>query len=247
MKSEFISKYWNRYFQYNWQAGLFLILLFGVPRFFLVMQSYVQGSYSSVMFVFLFMWAAPFVLLTKSGRKDIGMKRPVAWRRVGVAFLLGGLACFAVFGVFYLLYGSAIENAFAYIGGNNPGSGVSGDDKLVYFIIAAIPSMLFSPIGEEFLYRGIIHRCFVPRFGELKASFFDSAAFALTHLAHFGIVYVSGAWCFLHVPAILWVLSMFAVCQVFFRCKLYCDSLWGAVVSHAGFNLVMMYCIFYWL
>ena len=118
---------------------------------------------------------------------------------------------------------------------------------MLYFTIAVIPSMIFSPIGEEFLYRGIIHGCFVPKLGETKASYFDSLAFALTHVAHFGIVYTLGTWCFLPIPALLWVFSMFIVSQVFFRCKLYCDSLWGAIAAHSGFNFVMMYGIFYLL
>ena len=52
--------------------------------------------------------------------------------------------------------------------------------------------MTFSPIGEELFYRGIVHGSFTGRFGEQKASFFDSLTFAITHLAHFGIVYVLG-------------------------------------------------------
>lgn len=117
----------------------------------------------------------------------------------------------------------------------------------MYFLIAATPSMIFSPIGEEFLYRGVVRGSFVGRFGEVRASYLDGLAFALTHLAHFGIVYTVLGWTFLPVPAFLWVLAMFAVSQIFFRCKLFCGSLWGAVFSHAGFNFVMMYFIFYWL
>ena len=107
--------------------------------------------------------------------------------------------------------------------------------------------MIFSPIGEEFLYRGVIHGSFVSKFGEIKASVFDSLAFAFTHLAHFGIIYIAGNWSFLPVPALLWIVSMFFVSQIFFRCKLMCDSIFGAVFSHAGFNFAMMYFTFYHL
>lgn len=107
--------------------------------------------------------------------------------------------------------------------------------------------MLFSPIGEEFLYRGVVHGSFIAKYGEVKASIFDGLAFALTHLAHFGIIYQAGSWDFYMVPALLWVVSMFTVSQVFFRCKLMCDSIFGAVFSHAGFNFAMMYFIFYYI
>ncbi|MDR0938518.1 MAG: CPBP family intramembrane metalloprotease [Mediterranea sp.] len=122
---------------------------------------------------------------------------------------------------------------------------ISEFERLTYFLVAAIPSMIFSPIGEEFLFRGLVHGSFVCRFGEVGALFFDSGAFALTHLAHFGIIYSAGGWSFLPIPALLWVLSMFLVSQVFFRCKLMCDSIFGAVFSHSGFNFAIMYFILY--
>lgn len=245
--SEYIKKYWSPYFQFNWKSGLFLILLFGIPRFVIVLQSYVNRSYGVVMFVFLSMWLVPFILLTKAGRKKIGMQRPAHWWKIGLSFLFGGLTCYLLFGLFSFIYGPSLENAFVYIGQNNPTGGIAESDKLLYFTIAVIPSMLFSPIGEELLYRGIIHGCFVPRFGETTASVFDSSAFALTHVAHFGLVYAAGVWHFLPLPTLLWVLSMFAACRVFFRCKRHCDSIIGAMAAHAGFNFVMMYGIFYLL
>lgn len=243
----YLRKYWSSHFQYNWKLGVFLILLFGIPRFIIVLQSYVDRSYGTVMFVFLSMWLVPFILLTKDGRRNIGIKRPSHWWRLVLSFIAGGLTCYIVFSIFSLLFQTSIENAFVYIAGNNPGSSVSETDKSIYFLIAVIPSMLFSPIGEEFLYRGIIHGSFVPKFGETKASIFDSLAFAITHIAHFGIIYMSGIWQFLPVPTILWILAMFVTSQVFFRCKQYCDSIWGAVAAHSGFNFIMMYGIFYLL
>lgn len=242
-----LRAFWNRYFHYDWAFGLFLILLFGVPRFVIVLQSYVTRSYGIVMFVFLAMWFVPFIFLTGYGRKCIGIRKPDHCGRLFLSFIAGGMSCAVIFALFFLLYDKTIDNAFVYIGGNNPGAFISGPDKQLYFGIAVIPSMIFSPIGEEFLYRGVIHGSFVQRFGESKASVLDSLAFAVTHVAHFGIVYVSGIWQFLPFPAILWVLSMFVVSQIFFRCKQFCNSIWGAVFAHAGFNCFMMYFIFYQL
>lgn len=243
----YLRQSWSRYFRFDWPLGVFLILLFGIPRFLIVLHAYMIKSYGIVMFVFLCMWFVPFILLTKYGRRGIGFKPPVSCRRMIFSFLAGGLTCFVIFGLFLFLFDKSIENAFVYIGGNNPGSTITGSDKSIYFWIAVIPSMIFSPVGEEFLYRGVIHGCFVPGFGEMKASLVDSLAFALTHIAHFGIVYTLVEWRFLPVPAVLWVLSMFIVSRIFFKCKLYCNSIWGAVVAHSGFNFVMMYCIFYLL
>ncbi len=105
--------------------------------------------------------------------------------------------------------------------------------------------MTFSPIGEELFYRGIVHGSFVPQLGEQKASIADSLAFALTHLAHFGIVYTAGSWNFLFLPAMLWVFFMFLSSRIFFICKEKTGSISGAILSHAAYNLTMMYFIFY--
>lgn len=243
---ESLRKFWLHFFTYNWKFGVFLILLFGIPRFILVLQANVSGGYSQAFIIFFLMWFTPVVFLTKYGRRTIGMKRPRHYMRLLYSFALGILSCTVIFGVFLLLYDKTIGNAFVYISniGKTP-TDLADSDRLIYFLIATIPSMLFSPIGEEFLYRGVVHGSFVGKFGEVKASIFDGLAFALTHLAHFGIIYQAGYWDFYTVPALLWVVSMFVVSQVFFRCKLMCDSIFGAAFSHAGFNFTMMYFIFY--
>lgn len=238
---------WNRYFGYNWQLGLFLILLFGIPRFVIVLHSYMTIEMGAVMLIFLIMWFVPLIFLTKSGRRFIGIKSPNHYWRLCMSFIAGALSCVVIYALFLLLFDKTTENALVYIAGNSPGTTMAEADRNLYFWIAVIPSMIFSPIGEEFLYRGVIHGSFVARFGETPASVFDSLAFAFTHVAHFGIIYISGYWEFLPIPATLWVLSMFGVSQLFFRCKQFSDSIWGAVSAHSGFNFAMMYIIFYWL
>ena len=63
--------------------------------------------------------------------------------------------------------------------------------------------MTFSPIGEEIFYRGIIHECFATKWNNRISSIIDSAAFSITHLAHFGIIYSLGQWKFLLIPSLL--------------------------------------------
>jgi membrane protease YdiL (CAAX protease family) len=162
------------------------------------------------------------------------------------SFLLGFAICGGAYCVGYFLYENSINNWFTYISKSVEQVAAiiakRPDDKIIYFWIYAITSMTFSPIGEEFLYRGVVHSSFVEKYGEQKASYIDSAAFALTHLAHFGIVYIASAWDFFLVPALIWVILMFIV---FFICKKQTGSIFGAVLSHAGFNFAMMYFIFY--
>ena len=207
---ESLHKIWSRYFGYNWQFGLALILLFGVPRFILVLDANMSGGYGTAFIIFFIMWFTPFIFLTRKGRREIGFKRPNSYLRLLYSFALGALACGAIYGLFYLFYGNTISNSLVYISKASTSVVLDDSHRLIFFLIAAIPSMLFSPIGEEFLYRGVIHGSFVPKFGET-----------------------------------LWVLSMFAVSRLFFACKQMCDSIFGAVLSHAGYNFAMMYFIFY--
>jgi membrane protease YdiL (CAAX protease family) len=118
-------------------------------------------------------------------------------------------------------------------------------DRLVFFIIFATIGMLFSPIGEEILYRGLAHESLAARWGERRAALIDAGAFAITHLAHFGLVFVAGAWAFLPLPAVLWVSAMFLASLMFYGFRVLTGSLVGAIVAHAGFNLAMNWVIFY--
>ncbi|MDH3697061.1 MAG: CPBP family intramembrane metalloprotease [Flavobacteriaceae bacterium] len=234
--------------KFNWQFGLTLILLFGIPRFLLVLEANRTGSYSFTSLIFVLMLLTPFLLLKKEGRINIGLKRPGNIKWLFYSFLLGIFACVLIFFLGTYLYQSTIENWFVYISnsyGSIPADGLIGDNRLIYFVIFAVIGMTFSPIGEELLYRGLIHQSFVPEFGPNKASIIDSVAFAIVHLAHFGLVYVSGSWKILFIPAVLWMILMFLSSRLFFYCKSKTGSIFGAILCHAGFNLAMTYFIFY--
>ena len=141
---------------------------------------------------------------------------------------------------------NSYENWYEYIGKSyNIPEGISAQDKKMMFIIMAVTGMTFSPIGEEFFFRGIVHTSFAKSLGDKKASIIDSLAFALTHISHFGLVFVNDRWDFYLVPAIIWVMSMFIVSVLFFQMRRLSNSIWGAVLCHSGFNLGMIYCIFY--
>ena len=107
--------------------------------------------------------------------------------------------------------------------------------------------MTFSPIGEELMYKGMIHQSLVNKFGDKTASIIDSSAFGVTHLAHFGLVYEFDEWNILFLPAILWVTLIFITGLIFNFCKDKTESILGAILSHAGFNFAMTYFIFYQL
>jgi membrane protease YdiL (CAAX protease family) len=119
------------------------------------------------------------------------------------------------------------------------------DTRRLFFLIYAGTSMLFSPIGEELFYRGLVHECFAAGMGSKRATLLDSTAFALVHLAHFGFVYSGQGWHFLFWPGMLWVVSLFVSCLLFSVGRARSGSVVGAMVAHASFNGMMSYFIFY--
>lgn len=243
-----LRKIWSNLFEFNWKFALFLILLLGIPRFILTLNANISGNYRLVSWFFVFIWFTPFIFLTRKGRKTIGLKKPNNFLNLLYSFLAGAAFCTIIFFITQLIFGNTISNSFTYISKSYTiPPDVLANNKFTFFLTFATVNMIFSPIGEELLYRGLIHGSFVTRFGERNASFFDSAAFALTHLAHFGIVYNLGKWEFLPFAALVWVLFMFATGQLFFKCKQMSGSILGAIASHAGFNFTMIYLIFYYI
>lgn len=243
-----LSSFWNKYVDFDWRFGLGLLLVICIPRIILVLNANVTGVYNQVGLVMLISGVIPFIFLNAYSRNQIGIKAVNKFYRVAIACVLGLLASLILHLLGKELYGNSIENWFVYIGRSYQiANGISSDDKLILFIIMAITGMTFSPIGEEFFFRGVVHRSFSKSMGEQKASYMDSLAFAITHLAHFGLIYSNNTWKFYIMPAILWVVGMFMVSLLFFKMKKFTNSLWGAVACHAGFNLGMIYAIFYLL
>ena len=239
----------SKVMRFTTQWGLFFILLLGIPRFIIVLGANATGNYNYTSLIFVAMWILPFILLNSQGRTLIGIKNPRKSVKLLQSFLLGMLCCIPVFLLGEILYGDQTSNWFVYISQSYKPALPADltETRLTYFFIFAVISMIFSPIGEELMYRGFIHQCFEERFGPNKASIIDSSAFALTHLAHFGILYTPDGWNFVPVPALLWVVCTFFASRIFFYCKQSSSSIAGAILAHAGFNLAMTFFIFYFI
>jgi len=237
----------RRFLGFDARTGVLLLVTFGLVRMGLVLQANVTGSYQLVSLVFVAMAALPWVVLTREGRRKIGIIRPSRWRWVAPAAAAGAIGMLTVFATATALWGHTGENPFVYIAGTytNVPDSPSDADRLTYFLIYAVIGILFSPIGEELLYRGLAHESLATRLGNRGAALVDAGAFAVTHLAHFGIVYVAGVWALLPLPALLWVVAMFLSSLVFYAFRVLTGSILGAIVAHAAFNLAMNFVIFY--
>ncbi|MEO9570554.1 MAG: type II CAAX endopeptidase family protein [Polaribacter sp.] len=245
MKNE-LKPFWNKYFKFDWKFGLFLLLIVCVTRFILVLKANVTGSYSLIGLVMFISAIIPFVFLSKYGRKKTGIKTTKKLNYLILALGIGIIFSVILHFLGQGLYGKSYENWYEYIGKSyNIPENISAQGKRTMFLIMAITGMIFSPIGEELFFRGIIHGSFAKSVGNKKASIIDSSAFALTHISHFGLVFVNKNWDFYLVPTLIWVLGMFITSLIFFEMKKRTDSILGAILCHSGFNLGMIYCIFY--
>ncbi len=243
-----LRPFWRPYFGFNWKLGFFLLLIICIPRFILVLHANATATYNYIGMIMIISALTPFLFLNSHGRKRIGLTKPQKYLWLVWGFSLGLLFSVLLYFLGESLYNDTIENWYIYIGKSYTISvALSTKDKLILFAIMALVGMTFSPIGEELFFRGIVHSSFAQSFGNTKASLIDSAAFALVHVSHFGLVFLNNQWKFLLFPGLLWVLSMFVMSMVFNICRAKSGSLLGAILSHAAFNLGMMYCIFYFL
>lgn len=247
MQPDFYRPFWQRFLNPGWPSGLFLVLLWSIPRFWLVLWANQTGSYQYVSLLFLSMWIAPFVLLSRDGQKAIGIRRPRNYGWLFAGLIAGIVYCALMFGLSRQVYGLTESNWLFYISGtySNLPAEMDANARLAFFLIFAGIGMTFSPIGEELFYRGLIHENFKFSFGQSTASLLDSLAFSVVHLAHFGLVYSAGSWKFLFAPALLWVAALFGLCLLFSWFRQRSGSIFGAILAHAGFNVGMNYFIFY--
>lgn len=224
-----------------------MLLVLSTIRFTLVLQANVNGSYQYISYFFMLLIMLPFVLLNARGWKTIGLNKVQGWKGIGWGILFGIVSCTVLFGLMYWFYGPSDYNAFTYIARTYQGlpEAMDSQSRLMYFAVFAGISMLFSPLGEELFYRGIIHENLSVKVDHNNASIIDSLAFSLVHLSHFGIVYLNGEWRFLFWPSILWMLGLYASCRLFYLARVLSGSIIGAIIAHAFFNLTMSYFIFY--
>lgn len=229
------------------RSGWILLGLFSSVRVFLVLHANATGSYALVSLLFVVMCLTPVLLLGPSGRQRIGLTWRVRPFGVLLGIGLGASCCAAMILSANLLFGVGENNAFVYVAGSYSGLPpvMTDSQRLILFAIFALIGMTLSPLGEELFYRGLVHECFAAKLGEPRAACLDAAAFALVHLAHFGLVWTAAGWLLLPLPALWWLCGMFAAALVFNGARRATGSVLGAVAAHSAFNLAMTAWIFY--
>lgn len=240
----YLRPLWRRLFG---QAWIFVAVLFVLL---VLLRAYVQlwarEASWVLMLVFLAMWVLPFVCFTRPGRAAMGLIRPArpAWLLWGA--LLGFAAALLAFGIGYGLYGAGPDNWYVSVRDHylvDPS--VLALPPVTLFIMFTVPAMLFSPVGEEFFFRGMLHESVRERWGDKAAVAVNSLAFAGVHVLHHGVAMDAAGLEIRWVSGLLWVGLMAMLSVLFTLCRLRGGSIWPAVLAHSAFNLGMNATIFF--
>jgi membrane protease YdiL (CAAX protease family) len=235
MDAPLLRPFWGRIARQAWivSAVLFVVLagiraagLFGPT-----------STRMLIMLGFFLMWFTPIVFLTKAGRRRIGIRKPVNAKWMVAAPFIGAAGGLTLFALGYWWFGTGPDNWYMSILRSwDITDGMQSDlGTLTLFLMFAIPSALFSPIGEEIFFRGFVHESFRERWGYRVALAANALAFAAVHGLHHG--FQPGH--FRPWSGLLWVALIAGVVMLFQLCKERAGSIWASVLCHSAFNVAM--------
>ncbi|PWF47873.1 CPBP family intramembrane glutamic endopeptidase [Massilia glaciei] len=194
---------------------------------------------------FVLMAAVPWILLSRQGRREIGLKAPTGRFAFSGALACGAASALLCFALGMLLYGRGADNWYVSIADSYrraiPAGGMS---PLMLQIALTLPACIFSPVGEEIFFRGFLQRAFAQRWGARAGGWIESSVFGLVHLVHHGLVANAAGLRPGIVSAALWVVLMVLTARMFGEIRRRADSVLPAIAAHAAFNFTMSMAIF---
>jgi len=197
---------------------------------------------------FCIMAILPWVLLTAHGRRQIGLQKPINPMFYLIAILCGIGAAVVCFLLGYLLFGHTIDNWFVSVGNNYKSRmDTSGMSFWILTLIFTLPAVLFSPIGEEIFFRGMLQKTLEQKWKVVTSTIIECGLFSVIHLIHHGILKTAAGFSLLPVSGVLWVMQMFFVALMFAWLRMKSGSIFIAIVAHMVFNITMNSTIFLFL
>ena len=115
------------------------------------------------------------------------------------------------------------------------------------FLIVTIPSIIFSPIGEELFFRGMIHESIKEKKNKNIAIIGNALAFSGIHIFHHGINRIGSNWYFLFLSGSIFFILMLILSWILSILKEKSESIIPSIVCHLSFNLMMMITVFLFL
>lgn len=237
------SSHWRRWLPLPWAVALAVGLMLAGLRVVGVLGP-VQWRWLLPL-GFMVMAVLPWLLMTAPGRRSIGLRRATDRRFYALA-LGAGCAAALVCGLLGLaVFGMGADNWFISIATNYRNTlDTRGLALWQLHLFFTLPACLFSPVGEEIFFRGLLHGALQERFGPRAAAVSEAGLFGLVHVCHHGLWLAATGWAFRPVSGVLWMLLMFGTALVFSALRQRSGSLGPAIVAHAMFNATMNIFIF---
>ena len=239
-QSDFLKPFWIALFGPPWLASLAVLVALAAVRFFAVLSPY---SLQELFFLqTVAMWALPFIFLTPTGRREIGLTaHGMTLFSMAASGFAGAVCGFLFFSLGMVLYGNSPENWCISIRNYLHVDEMLGlMSPLGLFGLYSLPAIFLNPIGEEILFRGFIQQAFTRRFNAAFATLVSSLLFGLLYLCLHGIWHDAAGFHLRLGSAALAVLLMACVGTVFTLCRTLSGSLWPAMAAHAAFNLTTL-------
>ena len=197
---------------------------------------------------FILMALTPHLFFRPEGQRRAGLRLPrrPLWIIWGI-FL--GTACAGLcYWLGITLFGETDDNWFISVQRSFPITpAMEGAPISQLFWIISIPAMIFSPLGEEIFFRGFLQQAVEERWDHRTGVVVDAGCFAAVHLFHHGILRIDGQIQVFPLSGAIWMVLIFGTGVLFALLRRKTGSLVAPILSHAAFNLVMNYTIFYWL
>jgi hypothetical protein len=239
-RSAFLKPFWTRTVGPPWVVSLLLMALLGGVRYVAVFSPYPAQAIFFLQYAAV--WVAPFALLTTNGRYQIGLReRGATTVNMASAVLMGAVYGLIAFGLGMALYRASPENWCVTLRDYLRLIELRGVlPPVAVFGLYAMPAILFAPVADEILFRGLIQTAFTRRWNVYVATVVNCVSYAITYL-YFHAIWTDAAG--IHVRLVSGGITLALFCGLgllFTLIRLYTGSLWTAVAAHAGFNLAMV-------
>lgn len=189
---------------------------------------------------FVLLWMSPFVLFSKAGRGAIGFGRFPSPASLLLALGLGAAAAFIVCGLGDLVFGGSPLNWVVTVRTEYDKMPMpEGTPALTTYLMFTLPALLFSPLGEELFFRGVLDESLAQRMGAFISALVTAALFACVHLLHHGALLTGDMSAASLGSSLLWMLMMFLAALTFSFVRRRSGTVWAAVLAHAAFNAAM--------
>ena len=227
-------------------ALLTLVVLFGSMR---AVGTLGPAAWRSMLPAgFVLMALTPWLLLDAAEGRQIGLVPASRRAWYGWALVSGAAAALLCMAVGLVMFGTGAGNWYVSIARSYQGiMDTSAFSLLMLHLVFTTPALLFSPIGEEIFFRGVLQRALELRTNPQIATFVECSLFAVVHLCHHGLVGVDGRLSWMPVSAVSWMTLMFFTAWLFAWLRKRSGSLYPAIVAHMAVNGTMNFLIFQFL